>query len=115
VTERYAGLEVPPDDARDARLKDPRVVAVLEYASEDQVIREALITCDDPRRARLLRSYEDESREFAGTSQGLTIAFSQNYPSPPDTVTVAVPILNDDLDLARAKLPSGLHIAAWAR
>ena len=115
VTERYAGLEVPPDDTRDARLRDPRVVAVLEYASEDQVIREALITCDDPRRARLLRSYEDETRELAGTPQGLTIAFSQNYPSPPDTVTVAVPILNDDLDLARAKLPSGLHIAAWAR
>ncbi len=115
VTERYAGLEVPPDNTRDARLKDPRVVAVLEYASEDRVIREALITCDDPQRARLLRSYEDETRELAGTPQGLTIAFSQNYPSPPDTVTVAIPILNDDLDLARAKLPSGLHIAAWVR
>jgi hypothetical protein len=115
VTERYIGLEVPPDDARDARLKDPHVVAVLEYASEDQVIREALITCDDPQRARLLRSYEDETRELAGTPQGLTISFSLNYPSPPDIVTVAVPILKDDLDLARAKLPTGLHIAAWKR
>lgn len=115
VTERYVGLEVPPDDTRDARLRDPHVAAVLEYASEDQVIREALITCDDPQRARLLRSYDDESRELAGTPQALTISFSQNYPSPPDTVVVAVPILNDNLDLARAKLPSGLHIAAWTR
>jgi hypothetical protein len=115
VMERYVGLEVPPDDTRDARLKDPRVVAVLEYASEDQVIREALLTCDDPQRARLLRSYEDTTRVLAGTPQGLTLSISQNYPSPPDTVTVAVPILNDDLDLARAKLPSGLHVAAWKR
>jgi len=114
-TERYIGLEVPPDDTRDARLKDAHVVAVLEYASEDQVIREALITCDDPQRARLLRSYDDETRELAGTPQGLTISFSGNYPSPLETVTVAVPILNDDLDLARAKLPAGLHIAAWKR
>jgi hypothetical protein len=115
ATERYIGLEVPPDDTRDARLKEPHTVAVLEYASEDQVIREALLTCDDPQRARLLRSYEDGSRVLAGTPQGLTVSFSQNYPSPPDTVTVTVPILNDDLDLARAKLPSGLHIAAWKR
>jgi hypothetical protein len=91
------------------------VVAVLEYASEDQVIREALITCDDPQRARLLRSYEDETRMLVGTAQGLTLSLSQNYPSPPDIVTMAVPILNDDLDLARAKFPSGLHIAAWKR
>jgi hypothetical protein len=115
VKERYAGLEVPPDDTRDVRLKEPHVVAVLEYASEDQVIREALITCDDPMRARLLRSYADESRDLAGAAQSLTISFSQNYPSPPDTIALTVPILNDDLDLARAKLPPGLHIAAWKR
>jgi hypothetical protein len=115
VTERYVGLEVPPDNTRDARLKDPQVVAVLEYASEDQVIREALLTCDDPQRALLLRSYEEVTRELAGTPQGLSLSLSQNYPSAPDTVTVTVPILNDDLDLARAKLPSGLHIAAWKR
>ena len=91
------------------------MVGVLEYASDDQVIREALLTCDDPQRARLLRSYEDTTRVLAGTPQGLTISISQNYPAAPDTVTVAVPILSDDLDLARAKLPSGLHIAAWKR
>ncbi len=115
ATERYVGLEVPPDDARDARLKEPHVVAVLEYASEDQVIREAIITCDDPQRARLLRSYEDTSRVLAGTPRSVSISISQNYPSAPDTITVAVPILKDDLDLARAQLPAGLHIAAWKR
>jgi hypothetical protein len=45
----------------------------------------------------------------------LTISFSQNYPSSPDNTLLTVPILNDDLDLARAKLPAGLHIAAWKR
>jgi hypothetical protein len=34
VTTRYVELEVPPDDATDARLKQPNVVAVLSYASE---------------------------------------------------------------------------------
>ncbi|HEY1760866.1 MAG TPA: hypothetical protein VGG72_36185 [Bryobacteraceae bacterium] len=113
--ERYIGLEVPPDDTRDLRLKEAHVVAVFEYASEDQVIREALLTCDDPQRARLLRSYEDTTRMLTGTPRGLTLSISQNYPSPPDTVTVAVPILNDDLDVAHATLPSGLHLAAWKR
>ena len=115
IKERYIGLDIPPDDARDARLKEPHVVAVLEYASEDQVIREALLTCDDTQRARLLRSYEDGTRTLTGNSQGLTISFSQNFPSPPDTITVTVPLQNDDLDLAKAKLPAGLHIAAWKR
>jgi hypothetical protein len=115
VKERYIGLVVPPDDTRDPGLKDPHLVAVLEYASEKQVIREALLTCDDLKRARELRSYEEQTRELTGTPQGLTLSFSQNFPSPPDTVTVTVPILNDDLDLARAKVPAGLHIAAWKR
>jgi hypothetical protein len=119
LTERYIGLDIPPDDARDARLKEPHVVAVLEYASDDRVIREALLTCDDPQRARLLRSYEDGARTLTGTPQGLTISFSQNFPSPPDTIAFTVPLLlspsNDDLDLAKAKLPAGLHIAAWKR
>ena len=115
IKERYIGLDIPPDDTRDARLKEPHVVGVLEYASEDQVIREALITCDDTQRARLLRSYEDGTRTLTGNSQGLTISFSQNFPSPPDTITLTVPILSDDLDLAKAKLPAGLHIAPWKR
>jgi hypothetical protein len=47
------------------------------------------------------------------SSQILRLSFSQNYPSPPATIAVVVPIANDDLDLAQAKLPPRMHIAAW--
>ncbi len=115
LTERYVGLDVPPDDTRDTRLRDAHVIGVLEYASENELTHEALLTCDDVERARLLRSYADTSRTLTGALEGLTLSFSENYPSPPDTVTVTVPILNDDLDLAHAKLPAGLHLAAFKR
>src|SRR5258706_5966088 len=67
LTIRYVGLEVPPDDTTDSRLKDPHVVAVLTYASAERVIREALITCDDPKRASWLRSFADETRTVSVT------------------------------------------------
>jgi len=125
---RYVGLEVPPDDTKDARLKEPHVVAVLSYASPERVIREALLTCDDPKKAQLLRSYADstralsESEDTIGVTQraseprrSLKLSISQNYPSPPATINVQVPIAGDDLDLAHAQLPSGLHLIAWKR
>jgi hypothetical protein len=116
---RYVGLEVPPDDAKDARLKDPHVVGVVSYTSETKVIREALITCDDPKLAQQLRSYADETRTLtqsgAVKSQILRIAFSQSYPAAPSTIAVVIPIAGDDLDLARATLPPRMHIAAWKR
>lgn len=115
LKERYAGFDVPPDDTRDPLLREPHIVGVLEYASEDDVLREALITCDDPERARLLRSYYDVSRTLAGSMEGLTLALSMNYPAPPETLTVIIPILNEDLDLDHVKLPAGLHIAAFKR
>ena len=120
VKQRYAGLEVPPDDTADARLKEAHVVAVLTYASAERVIREALITCDEPRQASLLRSYSDTARtvtlvETSPPGAALRIAFSQVYPSTPSTVTVQVPVAGDDLDLARAQVAPRLHIAAWKR
>jgi hypothetical protein len=115
LTERYAGLDVPPDDTRDTRLRDAHVIGVLEYASENELTHEALLTCDDAERARLLRSYADTSRTLTGSLEGLTLSFSENYPSPPNTTTLTVPIVNDDLDLAHAKLPAGLHLAAFKR
>jgi len=118
-TLRYVGLEVPPDDTADARLKDPHVVAVLTYASADRVIREALVTCDDVKRAPVLRSFADATRSVthAGTAatQSLRIAFSRSYPSAPATVTVTIPIVRDDLDVAHAQLPAGLHATVWKR
>jgi hypothetical protein len=129
VTTRYAGLEVPPDDVKDVRLREPHVVAVLTYASGELVIREALLTCDDPQQATLLRSYADSTRTLMeiegapGTGRGkaseprrsLKLSISQNYPSPPVTIDVLVPIAGDDLDLAHAQLPPRMHLAAWKR
>jgi len=132
LTTRYAGLEVPPDDTRDARLKQPNVLGVLTYASEDRVIREALLTCDNAGRAAQYRSFADETRELsmvetaaAGTptakskprepSRTLKLSFSESYPSPPNVTEVQIPLQADDLDLAHAKLPPGVHASAWQR
>ena len=133
LTTRYAGLEVPPDDTSDARLKQPNVVGVLTYASQDRVLREALLTCDDPKRAAQFRSFADEERALsmlegppaaaaASTkakprepSRTLKLSFSESYPSPPNTAEVQIPLQGDDLDLAHAKLPAGMHAAAWRR
>jgi len=116
---RYAGFDVPPDDSKDARFNDRHVVGVVSYASNEKVIREGLITCDDPKLAALLRSYADETRTLAQTggvkAQMLRIAFSQNPPSAPATVAVLVPIVGDDLDFAHATLPPRMHITAWKR
>ena len=124
-TERYVGLEVPPDDTSDARLKESHVIGVLTYASEDRVIREALLTSEDPKQAQLLRSYADMTREASVVegpfqkgsepSRTIKIAFSQEYPSAPATIAAMIPVVKDDLDLAHAQLPARLHIAAWKR
>jgi hypothetical protein len=117
VTTRYVGLEAPGDDAADMRLRDPHVVAVLTYASADRVIRELLITADDPKQAALLRSFADASRTvtYVESPRSLRIAISQNYPSAPATVAIAVPIVKDDLDAAHAQAPAHVHVAAWKR
>jgi hypothetical protein len=115
LTPRYIGLEVPPDDTPDARLKEPHVVGVLIYASAERVIREALIACDDPKRARLLRSYADVARTVSLTSHTIRISFTPSYPAEPVAVEALVPLAGDDLDLARAQLAPGLRLRAWRR
>lgn len=130
VTTRYVGLEVPPDDTKDPRLKQPNVVAVLSYASEDRLLREALITCEDPNQAAQMRSYADETREVAlaeaapsavpgvkpgEPSRSLKVIFSDSFPSPPNPKELSIPLQGDDLDLAHAQVPKGVHIAAWHR
>jgi hypothetical protein len=116
---RYAGFDVPPDDAKDVRLNDRHVVGILSYASEAKVIRQALITCEDPKLAQLLRSYSDETRTLVQSggfnSQILRLSFSQNFPAPAATIAVVIPVTGDDLDLAQAKLPPRMHIAEWKR
>ncbi len=110
LTTRYVGLEIPPDDTKDPKLKQPNVVGRLTYASEDRVIRQATITCDDAKRAQLLRSYADTTRTIAWSDGTLTISFSQNYPSPANPVAIRIAVHADDLDLAHAQLPAHLHL-----
>ena len=109
---------MPPDDAPDARLKEPHVVGVLIYASAERVIREALITCDDPKRARLLRSYWDVTHAVSLVERPrrtIRISFTPSYPIEPTVVEALVPLAGDDLDLARAQLAPGMHLRAWQR
>jgi hypothetical protein len=98
---RYVGLEAIDDE----HLKEPHMVAVLTYASESKVIREALITCDDPKQAALRRSFADQTRELYRSGTTLHLTFSGNYPSPPATINFTIPIAGDDLDLAHAQVP----------
>jgi hypothetical protein len=116
---RYAGLEVPPDDAADIRLRAKNVVAVLSYAGGERVIREALITCDDPEKAALLRSYFDEERTLGVADRGgvryLRVTFRGAFPSRADELSISIPLAKDDLDLAHGSLPPGLHLSAWTR
>jgi hypothetical protein len=115
LTQRYAGVGVAVDDATDPRLKDPHAVLVLAYASADRVIREVLLTCDDPKQAALLRELEDATRVLTASGKSLRLAISQTYPSAPATVTLQIPIVNDDLDLAHAQVPPKLHLAVFKR
>jgi hypothetical protein len=127
---RYVGLEVPPDDISDVRLKAPNVVAVLTYSSGEHVIREALITCDKRELAQLLRSFADATRKVTLVErrspaapgkktgdlvQSITVSISPSYPSPPAEYTITVPIAKDDLDTAHATGSAGIHVAAWKR
>jgi hypothetical protein len=108
-TMRYVGFEVPPE---------PRAVGVLTYASAEHVIREALITSDDPKQAQMLRSFADSNRSVTlleTPARALKISISQNYPSAPATMTLTIPIVRDDLDLAHAQMPAHLHVAAFKR
>jgi hypothetical protein len=130
VIPRFAGLEVPPDDAEDARLKEPHVVGVVSYASSERTLREALLTCDDPKRAAEFRSYWDTHRTLAvqegpvpvgkdkkpgEPTRTLVVTWAASPPEPPNPVSAQIPISGDDLDLAHAALPPCMRAAAWKR
>ena len=116
---RYAGLEVPPDDAADARLRQPNVVGVVIYASAEGTKREALLTADEPKTAATLRSYADTTRSLSlvegAPPAAIRIFITRNFPALADPVTFAIPIAADDLDVDHAQLPAGLHLARWKR
>jgi hypothetical protein len=112
---RYVGIEVPPDDTLDTRLKAPNVVGVLTYASSDKVIREALLTADSAQDARLLRSFADSTHTVEFTNGRIVLSISRNYPARASTVSIAVPVDGDDLDLTRSQLPTGIRVTTWQR
>jgi hypothetical protein len=112
---RYVGLEVPPDNTPDARLKAANVVGVLTYASPERVIRETLITADNPKTATLLRSYSDSTRSVSVANGRITVSIVQNQPASSSSVSLTVPIAGDDLDLARSQKPKGIQLVAWQR
>ena len=111
-TPRYAGLLVPPDDDPDPKLRDPKLVAVIEYASEQKLLGEVRITCGDKQRARLLRSYSDQTRTLTllESPLALEVSFRNHYPDPPSRADVVVPVVRDTLDVARAHVPAGLRL-----
>jgi hypothetical protein len=128
-TPRYVGFDVPPDDVQDERLRDPKVVGVLAYATPERVIRRLLVTCNDTARAAVLRSYWDTTRElsllrlgtFADPGAPLSVFLTWRStasvtPAPPVSMpdAASIPIANDDLDVAHAQLPACIALAPWS-
>jgi hypothetical protein len=108
-TMRYVGLEVPASED---------LVAIVRYASAERVLREAMITSDDPKQAQILRSFADASRSVTlvdAPARALKISISQNYPSAPTIVAITIPIVRDDLDVAHAQMPAHLHVGHFKR
>jgi len=114
-TMRYVGLEVPPDDVTDSRLKAPNVVGVLIYASSERVLREVLITNEAVKAARIMRSYFDSMRTVEFDGSRIRISITEGNPSTPKTATIEVPVTGDDLDLKRTKKSAGIQLASWQR
>ncbi len=123
-TLRYVGFNVPPDDTRDERLRDSKVVGVLAYASPERVIRQLLVTCSDPQRAALLRSYWDTTRSLSlvqeapsGEPRGILVRWDEASPasnaSAPVPSPASIPVTGDDLDAAHAQLPACIALAPW--
>jgi hypothetical protein len=116
---RYVGFEVPPDDAADARLKQPNVVGVITYASAEGKKRELLLTASEAETAAGLRSYADSTRTLSvvegAPPKGIRIVISRNAPSAANSVSLTIPLAADDIDVEHAQLPAGLHLSRWKR
>jgi hypothetical protein len=129
-TPRYAGFDVPPDDAPDPRLRDPKVVGVLAYASPERTLGRLLLTCIDAERAAALRSYWDTTRALSSVrdvsaadrpkdilllSWHSADALSRTPDSPISLPEVAsIPIEGDDLDATHAGTPACIALAPWS-
>jgi len=106
-TDRYAGLEISNDDTKDARLKGRGAVGLLTYASPERIIRQAVISCDDPGRAAVLHSLADTSFELAWENHSIRVVLT---PFQKPAVVIMIPVAGDDLDVGRARIPAGLRV-----
>ena len=127
---RFVGLDVPPDNAPDPRLRDPHVVGVLAYASPERTIRRVLITCSNVERAAAFRSYWDTTRQLSlvGAEPPEKVLINwwppvpATWPTDPDAAaalvfpnrySAVIPIVADDLDIAHASMHACITLAPW--
>lgn len=83
-----------------------RAVAVITYATAQTTLKRVLLTADDPIRARLLRSSAAMIRPVARMDDATRRTIDLSLPAG----IVRIPVVGDDLDLAKAQLPPGLTL-----
>lgn len=81
-------------------------IAVLTYASAQSAVRRLLLTASDPLRARMLRTSVPLTRPVARHED----ATGRVVELPLPAGLVRIPMVGDDLDLARATVPAGLAL-----
>jgi hypothetical protein len=86
--DRYAGLDVPADG--DPRLKDGRLIGIVNIATAERVIRRVELRCDDVHRARLLRSYWDVNRTLTYSADRKELAVTIRDAAP--ALIIQVPL-----------------------
>jgi hypothetical protein len=83
-----------------------RSIAILTLASAQAPLKRVMIVADDPTRARLLRSSVGMVRPVPRLEDATHRTIDLSLPAG----LVRVPVNGDDLDLAKAQLPTGLAL-----
>lgn len=94
---RYYGLEIPEGE-------QGKTIGFLTYSTDQQVKRRVVLLHDDAKQAALLRSYWDTQRTLTYSDHQVKITFQ------PSGVIVTIPVARDDLDVAHARIPAGMHV-----
>jgi len=82
----YAGFDVPADG--DPRLKNSRLVGVVNMAGASGAVRRVEVHCADANRAALLRSYWDARRTLSVSGDSLVLSILGGSPD----VNIRVPL-----------------------
>jgi hypothetical protein len=78
IDNQYAGLDVPADG--DPRLKNQRLIGVVNFATAAGAVRRVELHCADPKRAQLLRSYFDVRRTLTVEGNSLVLSIRDAAP-----------------------------------